>query len=263
MTARCLEQVGMDADESLDAKSTPWCLLHADVSDLGYEQKAHHDFSPNPHLFFSSCPPSRSHDVKKHRRPFSVCGRTTRRWTCSEWTTCWRTAGAAGTVRATCTSTTARPSSSPRFESGVWSPAVRSALSVLSRLANLLSPLPQVYYADFNPYQPLSSPKVSHCPPPPLLDQTLNWKTYLYLQYCVITSLLCSVFRVERAVQSEPGLAWQTGKMRTKNLRLGLELRTVVLRGGMHKFIGECFLSARRRWFSLLLDCVILEKFSK
>lgn len=64
MTTRCLEQVGMDANKSLGANSTQWCLLHADVLEFGYKQKAHHDFSPNPHLFFSSCPPSRSHDVK-------------------------------------------------------------------------------------------------------------------------------------------------------------------------------------------------------
>lgn len=64
MTTRCQEQVGIDANESLDAESTPRCPLHADVLDFGYKQKAHHDFPPKPHVFFPSCPPSRSHDVK-------------------------------------------------------------------------------------------------------------------------------------------------------------------------------------------------------
>lgn len=45
----------------------------------------------------------------------TVFCRTTRRWTCLVWTTCWKTAGVAGTVRATCTLTTARLSSYQRF----------------------------------------------------------------------------------------------------------------------------------------------------
>lgn len=210
MTTRCLEPVGMDANESLDAKSTPWCLLHADVLDFGCKQKAHHDFPPKPQLFFFPPVLHPALMMLKHRRRFSVCGRTTRRWTCSEWTTCWRTAGAAGTVRATCTSTTARPSSSPRFESGVWSPAARSALSVLSRLANLLSPLPQVYYADFNPYQPLSSPKVSHCPPAPSDGSKIELKNLFIFIVIVLCHRLIVVFcflcRASRPIRAWFGL---------------------------------------------------------
>lgn len=65
----------------------------------------------------------------------------------------------------------------------------------------LLCSLSQVYYSDFNPYQPLSSPKVwlmGHAPT--LLAGLIQGLS---------SSLLCSL---ERSVQPEPGLARQAGE---------------------------------------------------
>lgn len=84
--------------------------------------------------------------------------RTTRQWTCLGWTTCWRMAGAAATARDTCTLTIARRSSCPRFESELMTLSLFSHVRLM-----FLSYVPsQAYYTDFNPYQNLSSPKVSH-----------------------------------------------------------------------------------------------------
>lgn len=57
-----------------------------------------------------------SGDLKRLMSVISLdSSRTTRPWTCSAWITCWKTAGAASTVRASCTSTTAHPSFYQRF----------------------------------------------------------------------------------------------------------------------------------------------------
>lgn len=88
---------------------------------------------------------------------FMQC-RTTKQWTCLGWTTCSRMAGVAAIARDTCTLTTARRSSCPRFKSERLIPSLFSHV----RLMFLSYVLSQAYYTEFNPYQPLSSPKVSH-----------------------------------------------------------------------------------------------------
>lgn len=113
-----------------------------------------------------------------------LSSRITRPWTCSVWITCWKTAGAASTVRATCTLTTAPPFFCQRFVTSAdrcLSGSMRTPVIHLSSLCSLT----QVYYSDFNPYQPLSSPKVG---------LMVDWPTRLAcLIQRLFSSLLCCV----------------------------------------------------------------------